>query len=57
LLQFEHLNKVCYGFKHMLATWSIHIGLILYKQMCTHCDKWVTISLTVHTAWILCFPL
>ena len=28
------LNKVCYGFKHILATWCIH-RVILNKQMYT----------------------
>jgi len=28
------LNDVCYGFQHILATWSIYY-VILYKQMCT----------------------
>jgi len=31
------LNKTCYGFQQILATWcGAYIGVILYKQMCTH---------------------
>jgi len=42
------LNKVCYGFQHILATWSIHWSYP-FKQMCTKMDHhfsyliWATI--------------
>jgi len=38
------LNKVCYGFQHILATWCIHWSYP-FNQMCTHFSYiiWATI--------------